>query len=142
MKTLTIIAAFLVLTATGFAQDEGAQIVELPVSGVFYNECCDEVVEVTGVARIVLRDGFTLNNSHLTLKGATGTGSNGGSYTQKAASTQNISVQDNGSYTSVFQLKMVNDEGCSFTIHLVQKMQMDANGNVTVEFEKYSITCE
>lgn len=144
MKALTIIAAFLALTVSAFAQN-GAIQSELPIGGIFYNECCDEMVLVTGTAHLVFRDGeFNIANSHLNMKGATGTamGSSGNTYTQRGSTTQNVTMKDNGSFTITFQLKMVNDDGCSFTIHQVQKMTVNANGDVTAEVANYSITCE
>jgi hypothetical protein len=142
MKTLTLIAAFLALTATGIAQN-GATQMELPVFGEFYNECCDEVVLVTGTAHVVFRgELFDGNHLHLDMKNAVGTGSNGGSYTQKGATTQNVEVKDNGSAVLTFQVKMVNDDGCSFSIRMVQKITINANGEMTAEVMKYDITCE
>ncbi len=142
MKTLTLIAAFLALTATGIAQN-GATQMELPVFGEFYNECCDEVVLVTGTAHVVFRgELFDGNHLHLDMKNAVGTGSNGGTYTQRGATTQNAEVKDNGSGTLTFQVKMVNDDGCSFSIRMVQKITMNANGEMTAEVMKYDITCE
>ena len=145
MKTLTIIAAFLALTVTGFAQNGAVQTRDLPIGGIFYNECCDEMVLVTGTAHLVFRNGeFNFNNSHLDMKGATGTamGESGNTYTQRGATTQNLNIFEDGSYSVTFQVKMVNDDGCSFSIKITQRLTVNANGDVTAEVMNYSITCE
>jgi hypothetical protein len=142
MKTLIIIAAFFALTVSSFAQNGATQHKDVEVFGAFYNECCDEVVILSGTAHVVLRgEGQSFNNSHLNMKGATGTGENGRSYTQKGSTTQNIEVKEDGSWTATFQIKMKSDDGCDFTIHQLQKGNFNANGELVVEILNYTITC-
>ena len=118
------------------------QLKDVELSGVFYNDCCEELVSIAGTGHLVLRNG-NFNTSHIDIKGATGVGENGRVYTQKGSLTQNINLdEDFTEGTFNISMKMVSDDGCSFTIHEVYHLQMNANGDVTVERDKYTITCE
>lgn len=112
------------------------------IYGYFYNECCDEFVEVLGTGNIVVRE----NGVHFLVKSLAGTGSNGNSYTQRGASTQNSTTTNNpdGSttYHTTLNVNMVNADGCSFKLHVNVKTTVDAEGNVTVVYEKITFDCE
>lgn len=139
MKTLTLVAAFFALTVAGFAQNGATQLADVRLYGEFYNDCCEEVVNLKGRGHAVLRNN---DGVHLDMTGATCTGESGRVYSQQGAITQNLSVKENGSYILTFQMKMVSDDGCSFTIRIQEKMMINANGEVTVEVLNYKITCE
>ncbi|MCB2203867.1 hypothetical protein KQI65_03900 [bacterium] len=142
MKALTILAAFLLMTTASFAQN-GASVDDFEVFGLFYNPCCDELVEVMGTAQLVFRNGFgNLNNSNLVLKGASGTTAGGRTYTQRGASTQNIEVKDDGSGVATFQVHFVAPDGCSFSVRMVQKFTFNANGELVNEIVSSETTCD
>jgi hypothetical protein len=117
------------------------QVRDEPVNGVFYNECCDEFVEVSGIAHIVMRS----NGGIFIVKELTGTGSSGNTYTGHNTSVDPFHFNSgNGASNngSVFTLAMSNDEGCSFRVMFHFHITFNANGEPTAVIDKIETQCE
>ncbi|GEM_PF-2272477 len=150
MKVLTLFAAILVMTCTGYAQSgngnengNGAmQFFDLQLPGIVYNPCCDEWIDIVGTAHVVLRkDG----SYHLNVKGVTGTASSSGNtYTQRGVSTQNdrYSIPDANPGTVTFNIQLESEDGCSFILTQVYHVTYAADGETPiVNFEKEFVRC-
>ena len=121
--------------------NNGSEIVQnIPVSNVFLNECCNEEVFVTGIARITVNK----NIIHFVIRDLTGIGlTTGFSYSSPVPSVlTNIfySNPNEGILTST--LYMTNNDGCSFRIKFTFRLEVNANGDTVVSFEKIESICK
>jgi hypothetical protein len=112
---------------------------EAPIDAVFYNPCCDEEVHITGTALVVIN----VNIIHLVVSDLTGTGlSSGLSFSGRGPSVQtNVFYANQYEGILTFKLNMVNADGCSFRLKATFQMEVNANGEVTVAFQKFDVTC-
>ncbi|HEX7845545.1 MAG TPA: hypothetical protein VF476_07045 [Chitinophagaceae bacterium] len=112
---------------------------DIPIEAVFFNECCDEEVYLTGNAHFVI----TKNIIHITVSGITGTGlSTGYSYVTTGSLVQtNIFYSNQFEGTLTFKLNMQNTEGCSFRLKALFHSNMNANGELVVSFENFQTKC-
>ena len=161
MKKLFVLMALLAFTAVSCDQSQAptgaqngpalkaTQYKDIPISGFFWNECCGEYVEVSGMGHLVIRD----NGSHIDMSGATGTGMaynaetntwepTGNAYTQRGGITQNVSFKADGSFTLTLTTNMRNANGCSFKLKITIHISYNANGDATAIVEKVEMTCE
>jgi hypothetical protein len=154
MKKFSILAALLMLIAIGC--DRSTTPVEPQQSAtalskatseqddnftsLVYNECCGELVQIEGTAHVVIRD----NGFHYNAKGLTGTGTSGRTYRQErgyAQMTTNNGDAERGESTGMFIIRMVSDDGCSFTLKAQIHLRIE-NGFVTKQILHYEIICD
>jgi hypothetical protein len=118
------------------------QITDLPINVVFYNECCDEYVSLSGTAHLVLRD----NGRHFNVTDITGVGlSSGESYTGHNTAVHNEHGNEgNGAANEslVLQVHVTNENGCSFTLKIHLKITVNANGETTAEIGSIETKCD
>lgn len=112
---------------------------DIPIDGVFFNECCGEEVQVTGTARFLISD----NVIHVVVQDINGIGlSSGLAYTSRGASTETnvfYSHPDEGTFN--FRLNMAGENGCSFTVRITNHLTTNANGEVTAAIERAETQC-
>ena len=111
----------------------------VPVDAVFYNECCNEAVQVFGIAHFVVSD----NIIHLKVSDMTGFGlSTNSIYVGKGPSVEtNVFYSNQFEGTLTFMLSMSNDQGCSFRLKGTLHTTMNANGDITASIEKIMTDC-
>jgi hypothetical protein len=96
----------------------------------FYNECCDEWIEVSATIRSATKDGV----AHFNPTGIVGESSNGTTYHGGGAQNENYNEGDGaGHYISSFSIVMTSANGCHFTVRISVHYHWDANGNVVVD---------
>jgi hypothetical protein len=111
----------------------------IPIEAVFYNECCNEEVYVAGTAHFVT----TNNVMHLEVSNITGIGlSTGFNYVSLSPSVE-TNVFYSNHYVGIFTfiLNMKNDNGCSFRLKATFQLHVNANGDITIEFQKLETFC-
>ena len=129
----------LATSANTFA-NKGSEIsMDVPVSNVFYNECCNEEVYVTGLARIVVNK----NIFHFVVTELSGVGlTTGFNYTSQIPSiTTNIFYSNPNEGILTATLDMTNSDGCSFRLKFTFRLNVNANGDVVVDFQKIDNMC-
>src|SRR4030095_16536021 len=91
-----------------------SNIRDVPIDAVFYNECCNEDVQVFGTAHFVVSD----NIIHLEITDLTGFGlSTNINYVGKGSSVEtNVFYSNQFEGTLTFMINMSNDQGCSFRL--------------------------
>ena len=111
----------------------------VPIDAVFYNECCNEVVQVFGTAHFVVSD----NIIHLQVSDMTGLGlSTNSNYVGKGPSVEtNVFYSNQFEGTLTFMLNMTNDDGCNFRLKATLHTTMSANGDITASIEKITTNC-
>ena len=112
---------------------------DVPVDGTFFNECCGEDVYISGTAHVV----FTDNIIHLVARDFTGTGlSTGYNYIQQgAAPYTNVFYSNQFVGILTFTLIMTNTNGCSFRLKYTFQTHLNANGDVTADFQNVTTMC-
>lgn len=113
------------------SENKAVQEKDIPIYFSGWNPCCEEWVEMTGTGKIL----FNKNGFHLMVNGLSGSG-----YSQVGGTSVLEKVSDSG-YTYKFRVKLANDQGCSYTVVLYYKIQLNANGEIVVETNKYEIEC-
>jgi|GEM_PF-2059882 len=111
----------------------------VPIEAVFYNECCNEDVYLTGTAQFVV----SKNIIHVGVSDISGTGlSSGVTYTGVGTSTEtNVFYSNQLEGTFVFYLNVANQNGCSFRTKLTSHTSVNANGDVTAVVDKVQAQC-
>jgi hypothetical protein len=156
MKTLSAIAVFglMLVVTSAFAQGNGAQTEKYDISIMYYNPCCDEMVQITGSIQSNFRvvdngDGTITVTNHSSASNIKGVGSNGtkyvGSETTKATQTVGappgpVSI-DMKSYTKLIGTGK-DGHTCSFTVKVTWHLRIDENGNVTVDDFDIAFDCD
>jgi hypothetical protein len=111
----------------------------VPVNDIFYNECCNEEVYVTGTASLVINK----NIMHLVVKELNGVGLTSGfnysSHIPSVLSNVFYSNPNEGMFT--FMLNMSNNDGCSFRVKATYRLNLNANGDVVVSFQNMESIC-
>ena len=112
---------------------------DVPVDAVFYNECCNEAVQVFGTAHFVVSD----NIIHLQVSDMTGFGlSSNMMYVGKSPSVEtNVFYSNQFEGTLTFMLNMSNDQGCGFRLKGTLHTTMNANGAITASIENITTNC-
>ena len=112
---------------------------DVPIDAVFYNACCDEQVYITGTAHLMI----TKNVIRLNVSDQQGVGlTSGYSYTgvgQGVETNVFYTHQYDGTLTSI--LNMSNNNGCSFRVQATFHVTVNANGEVTADFQTISFHC-
>jgi len=111
----------------------------VPVDAVFYNECCNEAVQVFGTVHFVVSD----NIIHLEITDMTGIGlSTNRNYVDKGSSVEtNVFYSNQFEGTLTFMLNMSNDQGCGFRLKATLHTTMNENGDITASIEKITTNC-
>lgn len=121
---------------------KATQIKDIPITVVLPNECCGEMVSLTGTAHIVLRD----NGMHINGTDITGTGlSSGETYTGHNTAVHNEhSNSGNGAANQslVISVHMTNENGCSFRLKIHVHITINANGEPTVVIDSVETKCD
>ena len=126
------------------AQDNNSAAVinirNVAVKSVFFNECCNEAIEVSGTAHFVV----SKNIIHLQVTDMTGTGlSTNYDYVGLGSSVEtNVFYADQFEGTLTFMLNMTNRNGCSFRLKATLHTTMNANGDITAIVETIKANCE
>jgi hypothetical protein len=113
---------------------------DVTITVPFYNACCDEYVVLQGTAHIVSRD----NGTHFNVTDISGVGTLGNSYTGHNTAVHNtLDNTGNGASNSstVLELNVTNDEGCSFKLKIHFHFTTDANGETTAVIESIETQC-
>jgi len=112
---------------------------DVPIDADFYNECCNEAVQVFGTAHFVVSD----NIIHLQITDMTGFGlSTNSNYVGKGPSVEtNVFYSNQFEGTLTFMLNMSNDQGCSFRLKATLHTTMNENGDITASIEKITTNC-
>lgn len=112
----------------------------VPIDGVFYNECCNEEVYITGSANLLV----TTNVIHLVITDQQGTGlTTGYSYTQIGNGVEtNVFYSNQFEGNLVAHMNMSNSNGCSFRVLAHFHININANGDVTSDFQNITTDCE
>jgi hypothetical protein len=113
---------------------------DIPVNDIFYNECCDEGVLVTGMAHMVINK----NIMHLNVTEITGTGlTTGFNYTSTTPSVYtNIFYSNPNEGILSFMLNLSNEDGCGFRLKLNFRLNVTPNGDVVVDFQHVESFCD
>jgi len=111
----------------------------VPVDAVFYNECCNEAVYVTGTAHFVNGN----NIQHVEVNNITGVGLlTGFGYASLSPSVlTNVFYSDQVVGIFTFILNMKNENGCNFRLKATFQSHVNANGDITVSFENADTIC-
>ncbi len=123
------------------AQGNGAISTKFDASTGFYNECCDEFIQISGTVHRVFNP--KTGKSHLNFQGLTGTGSNGNSYSGNYVSNSSFEDHGDGSYSGSDHLRvqLSSPSGCSFTIHILLTWTYDPVNGYVQEVKKYEFEC-
>jgi len=127
-------------TTANTSSNNGSEInQDVPVSDIFFNECCNEEVLVTGVAHMVINK----NIMHFNVTDIRGTGlTTGFNYTSTTPSVYtNIFYSNPNEGILSFLLNMSNGEGCGFRLKLNFRLNVTANGDVVVDFQHIENFC-
>lgn len=112
---------------------------DVPISGVFFNPCNDENVNVSGTAHILTNR----NVIHIVVSDITGTGAETGyTYLGRGTSVETIVSYSNpleGSFN--LKLNLTSENGGGFTLKLLFHTTVNDNGDVTSEVENARVTC-
>jgi hypothetical protein len=118
------------------------QVKDLPFTVVLPNECCGEMVSLTGTVHMVIRD----NGVHINGTDITGTGlSSGETYTGHNTAVHNEHLNSgNGAtnHSTVINVHMTNENGCSFTLKIHLEITVNANGETTAEIVSIETKCD
>jgi hypothetical protein len=111
----------------------------VPIDATFFNDCCNEAVYVAGTAHFVDNN----NIQHVEVNNITGTGlSSGLSYISLSPSVlTNVFYSSHDVGILTFILNMKNTNGCSFRIKATFQVHINAQLEITIEFEKYETFC-
>jgi len=109
----------------------------------FPNDCCDGEF-LTGVATgmVILNideKGSSFQKIHVS--GMELTDESGRTYTQRGRGILNY-IENASGYQQQVSMHFVNDDGCSFTLKFVIKLQLNANGDVTVDILDIKTICK
>lgn len=129
------------VTANIGGTNSGSEIIKnVPVSDVFFNECCNEEIFVSGTARFVINK----NIIHIEVSDITGTGlTTGFDYSSSTPSVQtNIFYSNPNEGILTFMLSMTNDEGCGFRLKFTFRLNVNANGETVVDFQNVVSACQ
>jgi len=112
---------------------------DVPIDAVFFNECCNEDVYITGTAHIMI----TANVIRLNISDQAGTGlTTGYTYTGVGQGVEtNVFYWNQFEGTLTSMLNMSNGNGCSFRIRATFHITVTANGNTTANFETITAQC-
>jgi hypothetical protein len=155
MKTLILSIALIAFTfvscdksaptepqASSNASLKATQVRDLPIEVKFYNECCDEVVLLSGIAHLVIRD----NGVHFNVTDITGTGfSTGETYTGHNTAVHNEGGNSgNGAtnHSAVIHVHVTNENGCGFSLKIHFHITINANGEPTAVIESIETKCD
>ena len=121
---------------------KATQIKDVPLTVVLPNECCGELVSLTGTVHIVLRD----NGMHINGTDITGTGLTSG-YTYTGHNTAVHNEHENSgngaaNQSLVINVHMTNENGCSFSLKIHLHITIDANGDATAVIDSVETKCE
>jgi hypothetical protein len=128
------------MPAVASATSSGSESVRnVPIDATFFNDCCNEPVYVSGVAHFV----DNKNIQHVEVSNIAGTGlSSGLSYLSLSPSVlTNVFYWNPNVGIFTFILNMKNDSGCSFRIKATFQLHVNADGDITIEFENYETFC-
>jgi hypothetical protein len=130
----------LAVTSNASGNNNGSEVIRnIPVDAVFYNECCNEEIYVTGMAQLVINS----NIIHIKVSNITGTGlTTGFTYTSLSPYIE-TNVFYSNQYEGIlnFMLNMKNQDGCSFKFKGALHTILNANGDITTEFENIQTLC-
>jgi uncharacterized protein (DUF2345 family) len=105
-----------------------------------YNSCCDETIEITGNAHIVLDpDG---SHFHLNFYNIIGAGSNGNTYHGGASESSHDNSgngAENNSFTESFV--MTSSNGCQFHVKITEHVTFNADGTGTAVVDSFDSEC-
>jgi hypothetical protein len=112
---------------------------DMPVEAVFFNQCCNEDVQIYGTAHIVVNE----NIIHLVVSDMTGIGATTNyNYAGRGPSVEtNVFYSNQFEGTLTFILNMTNGNGCAFRLQGTLHMTMNANGDITANIEKITTNC-
>jgi hypothetical protein len=112
---------------------------DVPIDAVFFNDCCNEEVYVTGTAHFV----DNKNIQHVEVNNITGIGLTSGlSYVSLSLSVlSNVFYSDHYVGIFTFILNMKNESGCSFRIKATFQSHVNAGGDIVVEFQNFTTFC-
>jgi hypothetical protein len=121
---------------------KATQIKDVPLTVVLPNECCGELVSLTGTVHIVIRDnGFHINGTDIT-----GTGlSSGETYTGHNTAVHNESGNSGNGATNesvVIHVHLSNENGCGFNVKIHAHITVNANGEATVVIDSIETKCD
>jgi hypothetical protein len=135
---LSLLLSFLLPVTFSFSQADVEG--DYPVEFAVYNPCCEEEILISGIGHFVVNN----NVVHVSVADVTGIGlSSGSEYT-----SHGVIVQNNIKYSSpvegslIFNLRMVNADGCSFKMKLTLHLTVNANGDVTANVENVQFHCQ
>lgn len=113
---------------------------DVPFSTTLINTCCNDTVTISGNEHIVNNDDFT--KIHINLSGLSGTGTSGNTY-HGGLVLEEISRDTNGSdgFNAVEHFVMTAPGGCKFKLTMHIHMTVDANGNLRVDRNDFTIDC-
>jgi hypothetical protein len=121
---------------------KATQIKDLPFTVTLPNECCGELVSLTGTVHMVIRD----NGLHINGTDITGTGlSSGETYTGHNTAIHNEHDNSgNGAEVKarVIHVSMTNENGCSFTLMIHVHITFNANGEATAVIDSIETKCD
>ena len=114
-------------------------VMDIPLSMVFYNECCDEEVLLTGIGHLVENN----NVHHVNVSGITGIGLSTG-YEYVSLGTQvlnNVMYSNPVEGTLIARINMRNEDGCSFKVKIQFHLSVNANGVLVGEYMIIDTQC-
>jgi len=141
-SSIVVIAILGMFTATAFAGVLVLKDISIG-GGLEGNECTGEDLFLTGTAHIVVKGG---GNVHLKIADVSAEGvDSGDTWTSKSVSVQHgiTTSGENGATntTTVFRIRLKNGDD-SFQAKITAHTTVDANGNVTSDFETESADCK
>ena len=119
--------------------DNGANIIELPLSLTIYNPCCQEQVHFTGVIHRVENN----NVIHMDSRNIRGVGLTSGlDYTVQSVSVRNYQFDPNEYLATLnWSMRMNREDGCGYNVQFVVHVTRDANGVIKTSIHSGNFFC-
>lgn len=145
MKNILSYAAILALcVCMGAPADAGALVLkDFPIGGVLEaNDCTEEAAVLAGIAHVVVNN----NGVHLKVSSATAEGEDTGTIWSSVSSAiqhQSTKAGVNGAMTTttVFRIRLANEDS-SFSVKMTSHTTVNANGDLTADFDFEDADCK
>lgn len=121
------------------SSDNGANIIELPLSLTIFNPCCQEEVHFTGTIHRVENS----NVIHMDSRDISGVGLTSGlDYKVQSVSVRNYQFDPNEYLATLnWSMRMNREDGCGYNVQFVVHVTRDENGVIKTSIHSGNFFC-